>query len=263
MTHHFKRVLSAFKLDPLPVASFLSVSDNARRMQASRMGLKLHSDFGPRMPKFVKKDPDWKLEHKQLFKAQGICWPANYEASECKAISFAGMLPRECEAAVFCHIVWPPTTPAVLAFFDVNQTLSRLTQSCLNDDLGKKPDSTPWKPRPPTLVGSGKVLARIPDLNGFGCHLRVLEGFEYMRLIGWADDCWRMPPAGLDSRNSCEYAELLSNLAGNAFTMFHYGPFQLAMLSTYGRFHSSLLPKACKSGSSESNGTSCDESSSD
>jgi hypothetical protein len=263
MTHHFKRILSAFKMDPLPVNSFLTFDEDVRRQQGKQIGLKVHADFGPRDPKMIKKDPEWKLEHKLLFKAHGIDWPANFEGPECKGISCDGMLPREREAAAFCHIVWPPNTPVDLAFLDVNQSLGRLIGSCLDDQSLAKPDSTPWRPRPPTLVGSGKVLARIPDKVGSGCHLRVLEGFEYMRLIGWADDCWQTPPADLDSRNSCDHAELLANMAGNAFTMFHYGPFQLALISTFGRFHDAFVPVACNPSSTDNESNSGGSSTSD
>ena len=44
-----------------------------------------------------------------------------------------------------------------------------------------------------------------------------------------------MPPA---SSRPIEFHDLLCNMAGNAYSLFHFGPWSLAMMATYGRFFS-------------------------
>ena len=39
-----------------------------------------------------------------------------------------------------------------------------------------------------------------------------------------------------------DYIELLSNLAGNGWSVFHYLPIQMSLLATIGRYHKGLAP---------------------
>ena len=43
-----------------------------------------------------------------------------------------------------------------------------------------------------------------------------------MRLIGWGDDLWAEGWADHGQESDIAYIELLSNMAGNAWSMFHY-----------------------------------------
>ena len=53
---------------------------------------------------------------------------------------------------------------------------------------------------------------------------------------------WR--PVSDDQKlgSSMDYIELLSNLAGNCWSAFHYLPVQMCLISTIGRFHKGVNP---------------------
>ena len=164
-------------------------------------------------------------------------------------------------------------------FVDINKSLSWLSKSLT---LGPvlDPDSSPWKNTCPTLVGSGKIVLRYCDplrvvagggLAGY--QVRALESFEYMRLIGWGDEEWvtQDGDAGwrrriTDSEDEHDFSELLANLAGNAYSVFHFGPLQMALLATYGKFclgqetAESGSGDDDKSGSGDAASSDCDDS---
>ena len=68
--------------------------------------------------------------------------------------------------------------------------------------------------------------------------VRLLEPFEAMNIMGWSDlHHWvKMQPHDWETTESLE---LLFNLAGNAFNVFHVMPWLCASISVWGRF----LPK--------------------
>ena len=61
--------------------------------------------------------------------------------------------------------------------------------------------------------------------------VRMLEPFEQMRLQGWMDELWRRPSDFYRERDGYE---LVSDIAGNAFSFWNYGPWSLAIYATYG-----------------------------
>lgn len=63
--------------------------------------------------------------------------------------------------------------------------------------------------------------------------VRCLEPFEYMRFQGWDDRQWRRVS---DVDGGIDFYELCANLAGNSYSIFHFGPWAIATLSTWGRF---------------------------
>lgn len=96
--------------------------------------------------------------------------------------------------------------------------------------------STPWRDRLPTLTGSCKVVTRY-RINS-GIEIRTLEGFEYMRLIGWDDSYWRLDEQSIHpEERDIDYPELLANMAGNAYSVWHFGPWAIASLATFGKFY--------------------------
>eukprot|EP00974_Lingulodinium_polyedra_P089615 8689722-Lingulodinium_polyedra.AAC.1 len=60
---------------------------------------------------------------------------------------------------------------------------------------------------------------RYTNENGVS-HVRVLEPFEYFRLQGWDDLQWR---AISPVERSSDFYELCANLAGNSYSLFHFG----------------------------------------
>ncbi len=85
------------------------------------------------------------------------------------------------------------------------------------------------------MTGNGRIIVRYRQ--EIGIKIRLLEAFECMRLIGWDDTCWLCPPS---SNPTDETLELLEDMAGNAYTIWHYVPWMLALLATFGKFSTSM-----------------------
>ena len=198
------------------------------------MGLPLHSELGPREPKTIKEDPNWKAEHSTLWRRFALdlpgTWPMDYDslASAKNPVDLRrhGLLPREREVAVICHYLFE--SESVVEFMDANLSAPRLIERHLSDD---GPTSSPWKPSPPTLVGSGKMVLRWSP-RGKVPVLRTLECFELARMIGWPDQCWK---AITPDDRSHAWLENVANMCGNAYSLFHFGPWNIALLATYGK----------------------------
>ena len=182
-------------------------------------------DFGKRLSKSTKVDLDWKLDHYSICRANRISWPFLVDTFRSNSrIEFAGMFPRECEMTCIVDKLFPPQ--ACVEFMGVNPTIVRLLQSFLDEDNEPELDVTPWRAKSPTQVGSGKLICRWKlDPKEAAQHspleygIRVLEPYEQLRLIGWADsfDCHPQ-----DTVWTIELLELLVNLAGNAFCICHW-----------------------------------------
>ena len=129
----------------------------------------MHSSMGPRDSKTAKTDLSWKHEHMVMFQSNGIPWPFDHSAPPMGKDTFVsdGLLPREVEATVFLHRVFKMPSDCGMQFVDVNPTLSRVAKNFLDDETGRPKDqleesdeqpSSPWRPKPPTLVGSMAMI---------------------------------------------------------------------------------------------------------
>ena len=133
--------------------------------------------------------------------------------------------------------VRPRTLAAPAVVVGVQPAATRRSQS---SDTDSHAGDGPWKHQSPTQVGSGRLVCRY-RLTGaqlttrapkkFG--VRLLEPFEQMRCIGWSDSMWRH---ARDSWSTYDKLELIPEMAGNAFCIFHYLPVCCALFSTWGRF---------------------------
>ena len=123
-----------------------------------------------------------------------------------------------------------------MEFIDVNPALSRILKSHVDDD-SHAPNrlSSPWRKSLPTLTGSCKVVVRWLSPDGI-IQLRALEGWEYFRLIGWDDSMWWVSRQPRAEERPDDYADLVRNMAGNAYSFFHYAPWMLATIATYRKF---------------------------
>jgi site-specific DNA-cytosine methylase len=103
ITHFFRRVLNSCKLveGPFMPSSYITHDDATRLEEAHRLGLKLYSEYGPKVSKQPRADAGWKLEHKHVFHAHDVRWPIVEE--ELKGYEFGGMLPREAEVSIFVN----------------------------------------------------------------------------------------------------------------------------------------------------------------
>lgn len=246
IAHFFNRVLVACKCGEVPgLPDLVDMDEDLRTQSSMTTGVPLHSSVGPRDSKTAKTDLSWKHEHMVLFQSNGIPWPFDHSAPPMGKDTFLsdGLLPREVEATVFLHRVFKMPSECQSQFLDVNPTLSRVAKRFLDDETGRPKElveesdeqpSSPWRPTPPTLVGSMAMIVRYRCAENGIITVRLLEGFELFRMIGWDDSMWRnvTPP----TEKGSDYIELLSNMAGNAYTMYHFGPWALASLATFGRF---------------------------
>ena len=248
IAHFFTRLLNAFKLrDSFPPSYYITSDDDTRKEESSRLGLRTYSEFGPRVVKSGRDDHAYKLEHKLIFEANHMPWPVNFESLH-KGFNFAGMYSREMELTVLVEALWPSrqTTGQCeqFEFFNVNTDATRLLKSYLDPERLRRDDSLrgPWMPRPCTLVGSGKMVVRISRGEGLDPIIRCMDAIEYMRMIGWPDDAWKPLQPSL---STLEGMDMAANLAGNAFSVFHFGPWAMATLATVGRFHKDYVKHDC------------------
>ena len=232
---------------PFSPSYYITVDDNIRRAEAGRMHLPLAKDFGLRESKRTKLECDWKHHHKMHFDALGVVWPINW-AKVRASMYLDGFLEREREVLILLDAVWGPPLPSgpyvgsvVFEFVGVNPTVQRLLGGCVDVDMQLDPNSKgPWRQVPPTLVGSGKLAVRITRPSSEESIVRIVESFELARMIGWGDEEWQHGAQSANEVRSVDFTELVANICGNAYSIFHYGPWQLAALATFGKFHKDL-----------------------
>lgn len=111
ITAFFLTLLHALKLSPgcLHLSDVFTVDDKIRREEALRCGVPSLLDLGSREPLRKKKEYDYKMEHLEAFRRQGLNWPVQQDdwIRFARVINFNGMLVRERELAIFCHTLWP------------------------------------------------------------------------------------------------------------------------------------------------------------
>ena len=234
---HFVSVLRACRVGSsmFPVEYYISFQMEDRVQVARKLGIPLHSELGPRISRCAQEELQWKVVHKKIFTVCGMTWPMDRSTVR-KGHSFAGMFPREEELSFFLDALFPYEID-VPQFLDINIKAERLLPGCMAaETIEELKQKSPWRVGAPgTLVGSSKFVIRHRH-NG-EVELRVLEAFEYMRLIGYPDEAWKPLSAKFKSMGPLQMLDLFENMAGNAYSLFHFGPCQLALLSAFGRFH--------------------------
>jgi hypothetical protein len=213
------------------MSCYITLDEDKRAKYATELGLPTLKGAGVRAPKKDKTEPEWKTDHKEMFESHDLPWPAPW--SEYPEIDPSGMFRREAESTVFLHLVFPPLEEeGMIEFLDINLSLPRLTAGCFTE-LGETKKSA-WRRRPPTMTGSSKIVVRA-RLEG-KCLIRCLDGVEYFRMMGWCDSDWVSFRWETIFDDVFHFTETMSNLAGNAFSAFHYGAFEAALLSTWGKY---------------------------
>ena len=186
-------------------------------------------------------------------------------------IQYHGLLHREREVAWLIDQLFPPAAP--IEFVDCNPVIMRVVGGHLQDVLTPTctPGGTSWKAKNPTQVGSGKLLIRYEldaeKASDRGKHfgIRSMKFFGSLRCVGWNDSfCGDQCPL---SEWTQERLEMHSNLAGNAFSVFLWYPWILAMISTYRKFAadpcSASLEHAAEDSPLLSPTSTCDDSASE
>ena len=244
----FYKVLGNFKISsPLPPTRFIELDEEKRRRVASGLGMPLLSELT--CDEKPQDGMTWKKRSLCIYRANKCEWPVDFERHDTPSlIEVFPLRPREMDTAWILDTMFPPpSNPCILEpeVADANPELSRNLESYLDENDELRTDlngRSPWRTKVPTLVGSGRFMVRHVDPT-IPAHatckrfvVRLLEPFECFRLVGW-QDFWWVPYQGKRARAfSASDLGLYFNLAGNAFSCFHYLPWMASMLATWGRY---------------------------
>ena len=244
--HFFNSLLMAMQVDAEFEASplsFLTLDDNIRKQEAESLGLPQFRDTSGSAEPTDPKSYGWKMFHKRVCDlgtpAELEPLPFPYEATEAQKeyVCLGGLSTREKEALLILDRFFPPE--AVYEFIDINADLGWTCKSIIKTDTEPWAWNTqvksPWHACPATDAGSTKYCFRYsPDL----CtrQVRVIEPHEEYRMQGWDLGDWRVPVFPPDEVVGRDHLNLLSDLAGNSFSLFHCTPVFVCALATWGRF---------------------------
>ena len=165
-------------------------------------------------------------DHFELFRLAGFEWPvqvgslrgAYYRIPPADSIG-----ERVFEEVVFLDRAFSPAAP--VEFVDVNSSLPwhlgwKLGGGAETFERAMK--SSPWSPFPRTLVSRSIVLMRVCD-----SHVRILEAWEHMALAGWS-------LRNFNSDRPIASHDVLTSMAGNAFSGFAIAPVCIAAIAVAG-----------------------------
>jgi len=177
------------------------------------------------------KDRAFKMEHMEIFAAAGVTWPPTFSKYD-GAIDYRGMSNRMKECAYFYHEAFPTQADELGDWVAVN----------LNESLGRTMGypaqaegrlKNPWvRPQLGTLTGSSRWCVRRQQTATSVPQIRLLTGVEAMRCIGWDLSFWAQLghanlPAAVDD-------DLLTNMAGNAFSAYRFCPVAACVMAAFG-----------------------------
>ena len=238
----FYRLFFQFKVStPFKAIDFLEVNEEVCRAIADRLKMPLMSEFTV-VEREIGND-GWKNMNLNIYRANGFVWLLDPDTHHSKSlIEYHCFRPRVIDSLFLLDVLFPPgQCEEPFELIDVNPTLERMLESYVDEDFKLK-DSlgarSPWKSWSPTLVVSGRLVVRhkIDGLRpGASCYLhnvRLVEPFEAFRLVGWCESMW-LP---FEKEVTVRDMGVMLNIAGNAFSAFHYLPWICGMHSTWGRF---------------------------
>ena len=181
------------------------------------------------------KPPVYMAEHLEFYHDAGFEWPPT-EAQMRDPIwqhVTPYVSPRAFQVAFFCAMKFPDRiAEEEHGFIDINFNMRLLLNT---DKLGKL--KSPWSPHPGCLLSTTILLmrtlpgtridydAKVPIWRQW--LYRIVCGVELMSMVGWCHTKWggTMP----------EWAphELLTDLAGNAYSAFAVGPVLISAMAAY------------------------------
>jgi hypothetical protein len=177
--------------------------------------------------KRVREGEGWVDKHMEIFREQGYPWPPKSSPDITEIAETFGN--RAAESVYFVNAHFKPT-PGKWEFYEANHTLERNLRWPPPDG---KALLNPWRQQCTTLTGQSKIVVR--RLQGDSLELRALHPLEAFRLIGWDLCDWKEPIWSQDVT-----AELLTSLAGNAFSGFAVSPVIIASLGAFGYFYDEI-----------------------
>ena len=145
---------------------------------------------------------------------------------------------------------------------DIVPKSDRVLAGCFTMSADQPPKAVPkrtgpWMTNPRTLTGSMKMMTRYVLTSGVQV-VRLVEPLECFAMMGWCGNTWSATAkedwasdlarvvvesspvakgmhvgADMQAQLGCEP---LSDMSGNAWTLWHIGPVWLALLATWGRY---------------------------
>ena len=255
----FDRMLACFTVPKgtTLIAPSRMVLDEAERIRISALaGFPTLAGTGPRKREAAEKaGPEWKSAHMRLFQQFGLAWPAHFsEGPSENRIQFDGLREREAESLFFLVTCFDfvdvdadsdTKQQSDFEFLDINHQLPRILTSTfdIEEDGSVTVKRSPWKKRPPTLVGSSKIAVRTKKAGVKGTTTRLLEAVESLLMQGWdesyfvhpKDPNWWTTIPGVDG-NPHKFIDLICNMSGNAFSVFHCVPLTLCTMALMGKY---------------------------
>ena len=202
------------------------------------------------------KDLNYKTEHHEIFTASEFDWPISWgegDGSYDQLVPPDGLYTRERESLLFLHLRFPFNTFKQAEYVEINTSLPRLLQGSVEPDSDyKRFKRSPWRTTPGTLIGSGKVAVRYVDPASQAYVVRLLEPLEYLACIGWDITFCGQHYFSLESLESipdvnppftiASYADLIGDMAGNAWSAYSYAAVRTALMATSGKFVPKTAP---------------------
>ena len=173
-----------------------------------------------RSAKRVCKDSSWHSQHEELFLENGMTWPPDLSHWP-EAKQFRD---REQEIIFAANALHPPQAVNRYEFFDANMSLGRVFKP--NKD---NRTTSPWRDQVPTMSGGCVLVVRKMDEQK-NVSMRRLHGLEAMRLQGWDLPLWEGDCSPCVTPQSTSN-DLLQNLAGNMWSLFHFVPVFMAAMT--------------------------------
>ena len=168
--------------------------------------------------KFAKKDPDYKLEHHEIYESYNIPWPPADDVMVTgellENLRDAQATRRRLEAVYCCHMAFPMPPGVSLQFLDSNCSLGRMVQgvSAWTDNIL------------PTMIGTSIPVMRVKDDLSMKFRISQVRGFEMMQFAGWDASMYKADTLIPNDK-------VLTQMAGNMWNAFAFAPLLGALIS--------------------------------
>lgn len=218
----FHEILAALKIGAFPVDAFL-LQD---AVIASICEPLILGDSVAKRQKTDSAPAQWKMTHETAFMQHDLLWPPLPVKVE--PLLAAGFRQREAELVYFANVMFPSNKDGKAiegqwAFMDANHSFERTFRWPLSEGQEL---TNPWRTCVPTMTANSAMAARRSKYGK--TEIKKIHGLEAMRLIGWDLGFW----ANSASPFVCKSVspELLSDLAGNAWSSFAFIPLAISAL---------------------------------
>ena len=168
--------------------------------------------------KQAKKDPDYKMEHHEIYESFNIPWPPAEDVmltgELLENLRDAHATRRRLEAVYCCHMAYPMPPNVSVQFLDSNCSLGRMVQG-----------TSPWTDNIlPTMIGSSIPVMRVKDDLSMKFRISQIRGFEMMQFAGWDASMYKAETLIPNDR-------VLQHMAGNMWNAFAFAPLLGALIS--------------------------------